>query len=123
MLVTQIAVLLESFVDDSLEVCRQAGIQSNRRHGIAVQDGVENSCRALSPKRQLPRAHLVQDRSEREQIGIEFLRSRLFWRHIRHSSQGAAWTGQVVRIQIIRDKRLRIPKGLCIGTDLGQAEV
>jgi hypothetical protein len=53
-LITEVAILFRGIVDDTLQFRRQAGIQAQGRHGIAVEYTIENNSRALPRKWQLP---------------------------------------------------------------------
>ena len=48
-LVAQLAILLETLVDDALELGRDIGIQAHGRHGRAIEDGLEDDP-VLSPR-------------------------------------------------------------------------
>jgi hypothetical protein len=74
-----VAILLQRFIDDPFEFGRHVRIQPHRRYGSAFQNGVEDQPRSVASKRQCARAHLVQHRSEREQVRarVEILTSNL----------------------------------------------
>jgi hypothetical protein len=75
-------------------------------------------------KGQCARGHLIQDRSKGKQVGacIQFLRTRLFRRHVRNSAQGAAGACEVVRLYILCCQCLRIGRRIPC-TDLRQAKI
>ena len=67
-LVAQVAIFFEALVDDALQFRRHVGIQAHRRHGRAVENGIENDPRAFPAKWQRARRHFVEHHPEREQI-------------------------------------------------------
>ncbi len=68
-LITQIAVFLQALVDNAFQQGRQVGIQAHCRSGNAVQYRLKDHSGSVAAKRQCSRRHLVQNRTEREQIG------------------------------------------------------
>src|ERR1700687_4615873 len=60
-LVAQVAILLESLVNDVFQLGRQVGVQPNRRCWSAVENRLENRGRAFSAEWQRPRRHFVQN--------------------------------------------------------------
>ncbi len=99
MLIAQLAILLQALGDDAVEFRRNVRIQSPRRGGPAIENGVKNQSRAVALERRGARRHLVQHRAEREQIGagIDRLGPHLFGRHVRHRPQDTPGTGQLRR--------------------------
>ena len=63
-LVAQIAIFLQSFVDDLVQLGRHFGIQPNGGSGRPVQDGFENRCRAVATEGSLAGGHLIENGSE-----------------------------------------------------------
>src|SRR5580698_4570208 len=68
-LVTKIAVVFESFVDDAFELGREIGIEARRRSGLTIEDGVEDVGGAFAAEGKLAGGHFVEDGAEREKIG------------------------------------------------------
>src|ERR1700730_17673491 len=69
MLVTEIAVFLESLLDELIKFRRQIRINPQRRCGSPIKNSLENYTGSISSKRQLPGAHFIQHYSEGKQIG------------------------------------------------------
>src|ERR1700675_1215533 len=69
MLVTKIAVFLESLLDDLLKFRRKIRINPQRRCGSPIKNSLENYTGSISSKRQLPGAHFIQHYCEGKQIG------------------------------------------------------
>ena len=67
-LITQIAVFLQSLVDDLFQLGRHVGIQSHGRNRCPVQDRIEDGGCTVPTKWQLAGGHLIEDSSKREQI-------------------------------------------------------
>src|SRR5580693_9827392 len=62
-LVAQIAIFLESPVDDVFQLGRNLTIETNRRGWGRVEDGFKDDSRTFSLKGQCARRHLVQHRT------------------------------------------------------------
>src|SRR5437762_10274031 len=92
MLVANIAILFQGFVDDSFKFDWEAGIQPDCRGWRSIQNGFEDHPRCVAPEWQRSSAHLIQHRAERKQVGasIEFLPSNLLRRHIGYGAEGRA---------------------------------
>ena len=67
-LVTQIAVFLQSLVNDPFQFGRYFGIQPYRSDRSSVQDRLEDGCCTVSAERQLPGGYLIENSSKRKQI-------------------------------------------------------
>ena len=80
MLVTKPRILIQSFIDDSLEVGRNVAIHTNERHWGFVKHGVKNRARGISTKRQNAASHLVTNDAERKEVGarVQFPSENLF---------------------------------------------
>ena len=78
-LIAQVAVFLQSLVDDPLQFGRHSGIQTQGLDGRRIQDGFENLRGTAAMERERTCRHLVEDSTEREQITarIEFFASSL----------------------------------------------
>jgi hypothetical protein len=96
-LVPETAVFLERLLQQPAERLRQPGGRLRRRGRIPVENGVEHDRRRVALKRQDAGRHLIQDGTEREQIGARVgeLAARLLGRHVRHRAQRRARRGQV----------------------------
>jgi hypothetical protein len=68
-LAANVAVFLQSLVDDPFQFGWYVGIQPNWSYGSAFQNSVEDQPRSVASKRQGTSAHLVQNRTKREQVG------------------------------------------------------
>ena len=95
MLVAEVAVFLQTFVDDVFQGNRQVGVEPQRRHRRAMKQGVEHVGR-VAAERQHPGPHLVEYDSERKQVAarVQFAPACLFRRHIGHRPQQSAGVGQ-----------------------------
>src|SRR5437016_13360944 len=67
-LIAEVAVFLQSLVDDSLHLGRHCRIQSDCGAGTGVEDGFEYLCGTACMKRESTRYHLVEYGSEGKQI-------------------------------------------------------
>ena len=97
-LVPKVAILLETFVDDSFQLERHVGIEAHRGNRRAIENPVCNDAGTVAAEWQRPGCHLVEHDTEREHIGapVQVLRANLFRRHVRRRAEGAARTGQRV---------------------------
>ena len=84
MLIAQVAVLLDSLLDDLFQLGRNFGTQLARRSGSAIQNGVTDLRRRLALECLLPRRHFIQYQAEGEQVRprIQLLTPHLFRRHV-----------------------------------------
>ena len=100
MLVAEVAIFFEGFVDDAFEVRREIGVDACWRSGLTVEDGVEDVSSAVAAEWKLAGGHFVEDGAEGEQIGagVEFLGACLFGRHVRDSAESAARAGELIGI-------------------------
>ena len=98
MLITQVAILLQSFIDDAFEFNGNFRIQAHRGGRRLVQDRVKNVARTFSAERHRARYHLIENRAEREEIGarVQLLAAHLLRRHVSHRAQRGSRTGQVL---------------------------
>ena len=82
----------------SFQLRRKVGIQPHCGNRVTIQNRVEDHRRTLAAERQRARRHLVEHRSEREQVGarIQLFRPHLLRRHVGHRAQRRARTGQVL---------------------------
>src|SRR5271169_1205095 len=98
MLITEVGILLQCLVDDVFQLWWQIGIYAEGGYRSAFQNCVEDDAGGISPKREKPCRHLVQDGPEREQIGsgIQFLSPDLLRRHVSDSAQRGAGAGKVL---------------------------
>src|ERR1019366_3715908 len=65
-LVPQVAVLLQRFVDDALQLRRHCGIETDGSDRRSVQDRSENDAGGFTPERQRASGHFIQHSAERE---------------------------------------------------------
>src|ERR1700680_2017456 len=94
----QLAIFLQSLVDDLFELWGQFWIQSCRRCGRLAENPMENSCRGVALKWESASHHLIQHHSEGEQVGpsIQFFPACLFRRHVSHRAERRARAGEVL---------------------------
>src|SRR6516165_11154566 len=125
MLVTQVAILLQTLVDDFFQLGRQIGIQSNGRNWSAIEDRLENQSRALPSEGQRSGRHLIQHSAKRKQIGagVQFLRPHLLRRHVSEGSYSRAGTRQRVRVNLRSGKCWLVASRAFGCTDLSQPEI
>ncbi|HUI77606.1 MAG TPA: hypothetical protein VLY24_06805 [Bryobacteraceae bacterium] len=123
MLVAQVAVFFQGFVDDRFELRRKLGVEAEWRSGIIVKDGVEQERGGGAVKWQSAGGHFVEHGTEGEDIAapIEFLAPRLFRRHIGNGADGGAGAGKVVDARSLGD--LRVGKAGAAGGHFGEAEI
>jgi hypothetical protein len=67
-LVAQVAVFLQGFVNDALEFFGNFGVEAHRRNGSPVQDAVENCGRGVALERESTGGHFIENRAEGEEI-------------------------------------------------------
>jgi hypothetical protein len=67
-LVAQVAVLLESLVDDASSLGGTSGVEPHRGKQARVQNGIEDNRRAFAAEGQLAGGHLIEHGAERKQI-------------------------------------------------------
>src|ERR1700747_245007 len=122
MLITQVAILLQTLVDDFFELGQQIGIQSNGRNWSAIEDRLENQSRALPSEGQRSGRHLIQHSAKRKEIGagVHFLRPHLLRRHVSDGSYSRAGTRQMVRVNL---KCWLVASRAFGGSDLRQPEI
>ena len=96
MLITDIPILLQRFVDDLFQLHRHSRIQPHRRHRRLVQDRVKDCGCCVAGERPCSGCHLVQHHTERKQIraGIQVFSRRLLGRHVGNRPNRAAGTGE-----------------------------
>ena len=97
-LIAQIAVFLQSLVDDLFQLRWGVRIQPHDGRGNRVQNGFEDDARAFPTEWQRTRSRLVQHCAKGEQIrsGVQFLGTDLLRRHVGNRSQRRSRTGQVL---------------------------
>ena len=126
-LVAQVAILLESFVDDLFELRRNVGIEADAERRSAIQNRVEDDCRGFAAERQRAGRHLVEHGAEGKQVGagVEFLAARLLGRHVGDRADGGAGAGEVLFDGAGGHFRRRASGQVGVLADghLGQAEV
>ena len=100
-LVAQIAVFLQSLVDDPFQFGGNSGF-SRTAEQVRGSGSHRRSLAVLSPRNgNVPGGHLIEDSAKGEQISarIQFLGPRLLRRHIGDGAERRAGTGQVLLIQ------------------------
>jgi len=65
-LITQVAIFLQSLVDDALQLRGHVGIEAHGGDWAAIEDGFEDLRGAAAMKWKRARRHLVEDGAERE---------------------------------------------------------
>src|SRR5207244_12762589 len=68
MLVSQVPILVQAFVDDPFQFCWQVRVQPHCRCWRPIKNRFENNSRTLSAKRQCPCRHFIQYCAKGEQI-------------------------------------------------------
>ena len=96
MLIAHIAIFLQRLGDDLFQLQRKLGFDLPGRHGLPVQDGIEDEPGCAPRERMLARGHLVEHCPEGEQIraAIEILAPHLLRRHVSHRPQRRAGAGE-----------------------------
>jgi len=76
LLVAEIAVFVQTLVDDAFQFYWYFGIQPDWRGRRGIEDGLENDSRAFAPERHHTGCHFVENSAEGEQVGagIKFFR-------------------------------------------------
>ena len=114
MLVAQLAVFLQSAVDDVFELGRQVRVQPDRRQRRTVHDRVKDHSGSFSAKRHGAGGHFVQHDAKRKQVGtrIERLAAHLLGRHVSHGAQRRSRTGEVLlRVRVLGFSHVRGIRG------------
>ena len=97
-LVTQVAIFFERFIDDVFKFRRQIRIQPDRGHGRAIQNRLKDECRSVSSKRHHACRHLVEHGSKGKEIGasVEILALGLLGRHVRYRTDSRTGTREML---------------------------
>src|SRR4029077_6127459 len=97
-LVAEIAVFLQGFVDDALEFFGNFVVEAHGRNGSPMQDAVENGGGRVALEGQNAGGHFVEHRAGKKKIGalIERFAKGLLWRHVGDGSHRTARSGEVV---------------------------
>ena len=64
--IAEVAIFLQRFLNDVVELRRHTGIEPRQRHGLLIQNGIKDDCRGLAAKRRSTCRHLVEDSAEGE---------------------------------------------------------
>ena len=83
-LIAQISVFFQSLFQDASESRRQGWIHLHDGNWVAVENRFVNHGRGIALKGEEPGRHLIESRSQGEQVGssIDKLSARLLWRHV-----------------------------------------
>ena len=83
-LIAEVAILIESFLEDFLELFGYFRIEAYGRNRRAVHDGVKDDSGSVAAKGQLPGGHFVEYDAKGKEIGarVQFLAANLFGRHV-----------------------------------------
>jgi len=105
-LAAEVAVFLETFGEELVEFVGDIGIEASEGSRSFVENGVEDSARALSLERERAGSHFVEDYSEGKEVGagIEFLAEDLLGRHVGDGAESAARTGELVGVHSERSE-------------------
>ena len=101
MLIAQIAVLLQSLVDDPFQLrLGTSGFSRTGGTGARFRIASKMTRRTFATERQRARRHLVEHRAEREQVRarVQFLGPHLLRRHVGDRAHRRARTGQVLLV-------------------------
>src|ERR1700733_5351494 len=125
MLIAQVAVLLQSLVDDLFQFRRQIGIQTNRRNRRALENGIESDAGTFAAKWQLSGGHFVENDSEGEEIRarIQLLRAHLLRRHVGDRAECAARASEMVCFYRSCCHGLCVRRGIFRWADFSKAEI
>ncbi len=120
-LIAQITILLQTLVDDALQLRRSFGIQPHGSNRRRVENRSEDNSGSFAAERQRAGRHFIQDRAEREQVGacVQFLAAHLFGRHVGDGAERRARAGEV---RLIDDSGNGVGGG-CGAADRGRAEL
>src|SRR3990172_1452235 len=123
-LAANVAILLQRFLDDLLQLRRHQRIQPRRRNWIAIKNRFKNDGIAGTGKCLSTHCHFIKDKSKGKEIcaRIQILRLCLFGGHVGHCSYRHAGTGQTLQ------RRFRLQSGnfrrmLLLSYKLGQPEI
>ena len=107
MLVAQLAVFLQRFIDDAFEIAGKIRIQPHRSDRRFVQNRIKHDGGCITAKRKHARRHLVEHRAKGKQVSarVELLSFGLLGRHVGNRAQRRSRTGEV--IEALRGRRLR----------------
>ena len=91
-LIAEVAVFFEGFVDDAFEFGRDFRVEANRCGRVSMENAVEYRGRSVALEREGSGGHFVENRSEREKIGpnVERFPERLLGRHVSDCADRAA---------------------------------
>ena len=116
---TLLGILLQAMPCDPTQVKGQIGLHFRHRRRIVPQQGRDHLCGVLAAEGPPAGGHLIEQDSEREDIGplIDRLSFHLLWGHIRHRAHDESFLGQgPCRLVFASGHRAAL-------VQLGQAEV
>src|SRR5690349_16926048 len=125
--VAEVAVLLERFVDDALQLFGNGGVDAPWLGGCFVKNRIEDRSGRVTAERKQTRSHFIKDDPEREQVRarVERLAEHLFRRHIRNGPEGAPRARELCGVDDLRALRGRPIHGRFASRErnLGQAKI
>jgi len=92
-LIAEIAIFLESFGENAIELGRRCGIQAGYGNGLQLEDGVRDHARSVAREWQAGGGRFVEDRAKREKVGagFEILAADLFGGHVGDRADDGTW--------------------------------
>ena len=96
-LITDVAIFLQAFLDDALQILGERRVDLQRRHRIAVQYGVEDQRGGFALKGQATGRELVQNRTSGKNIasGIDLVAAGLLRGNVGDGADGGSRTGEI----------------------------
>ena len=93
-MIAEIAIFLESFGENAIELGGRCGIQTGYGNGLQLEDGVGDYAWSVARKWQTGGGHFVEDRAKREKVGagFEILAADLFGGHVGDRADDGTWT-------------------------------
>src|ERR1700730_3852779 len=126
MLVAELAVFLDGFVDDFFELWWDFGIEAGDRCGRTIENAIGDYAGGVAGKGGATGGHFVEDEAEGEEVGarVEFFATDLLGRHERDRANGGTGSGQ----QVFRSDRGQGGNAYTLwdtagGSQFGQAEI
>ncbi len=96
-LIAEVAILLQSFVDNFFELGRQVRIQADGRNWGAIQNSFGDDAGAFAAEGQYTGGHFIEHDAEGKNVGacVEFLGADLFGRHVGNGAENGARAGKL----------------------------
>ena len=97
-LVAELAIFLEGFVEDVLQVGREVAVDGSGRWGMVVEELVEDDGAGGSAEGVVCGGHFVEDNAEGEEVaaGVEEFAAGLLGRHVGDGAEGGAGASELV---------------------------